>query len=104
MFNLDSINNSNKTLDSDLIHNAIHELNYKFNTCIDSNQFFDTVMSSFCTAIIDKNNLFLSFPVVATTKYAEVCFPVDETVLNTEEVVYNKAFELEIHRSQKSHM
>ena len=104
MLNLDKNNNSTKTLDIDLVHNAIHELNYKFNTYIDSSQFFDAVMSNFCTAVIDNNNLLLSFPVVATNKYAAVSFMIDETVLNTEEIEFNKAFELEIHRVQKRHM
>tara|TARA_Y100000310_G_C20519272_1_gene732828 strand:- start:645 stop:941 length:297 start_codon:yes stop_codon:yes gene_type:complete len=81
---------------SDLIYNAVDEINYRYNMCIDAEGFFDPITSRFCTAAVGNNILVLDFPVVSTNESAIVSFAVDEGVLNTESITINNAFQLEI--------
>ena len=94
--------NRHKFVSDDLIYNAVHLLNSEYCTSIDPEQFFDQTTSNFCTAELNKNVLKLVFPVVATSKYAEVLFKVDDTVLEDESIKFNKPFQLEINRSAKT--
>ena len=81
---------------SELIYNAVHEINCRYNTCIDAEGFFDPITSRFCTALLGGNVLVLDFPVASTIESAVVSFLVDGEVLNTESVAINNAFQLEV--------
>mgnify|MGYP001406599723 CR=1 FL=1 len=88
--------NKHRFVDDDLIYNSIHELNTRFNVDIDPSHFFEEPMSDYCTAEVKDNKLKLIFPVAASAKYAEVVFDVEDSIINTNSLSYNNAFDLEI--------
>ena len=88
--------NKHGLVSDDLIYNAIHELNTKFNLEINPEHFFEVTVSDYCTAKVLNNKLTLIFPVVSASEYAEVVFEIDETVIDVESLIYNESFKLEI--------
>ena len=68
--------NRHKFVSDDLIYNAIHELNTRFNMDLDPEHFFEMPTSDYCNA--------------------EVSFDIDETVIDVESLIYNDSFKLEI--------
>ena len=90
--------NRHPFLSDNIIYSAIKEINSKFKTKIDPEQFFDDVTSNFCLASLEKNSLNLTFPVVATSEYASVVIQVGNGIPNVKNVKFNKAFEKEINR------
>ena len=90
--------NRHPVLSDDIINSAISAINKEFNTTIDNEQFFDEVTSNFCLAILEENVLNLTFPVVATTEFAEIALHIIDNMPQTNTLVYNNAFTREIER------
>ena len=94
--------NRHPVLSDKIIHSSIKSINKRYNTRIESEQFFDHVMSNFCVAELKNNVLALTFPVVATSEYANVELPVFNDSINIKGIKYNKAFEKEIKRIKEN--
>ena len=88
--------NRHKFVSDDLIYNAIHELNTKFNMELDPEHFFEMPTSDYCNAEVKDDKLTLIFPVVSSATYAEVFFDIDDTVIDVDSLKYNDSFKLEI--------
>ena len=90
--------NRHPVLQDNIIYTAVRELNHRFKTRIDPEQFFDSVTSKFCNAFLEEEVLSLSFPVVATREYAFVHFHMLDDNSKIESIKFNNAFEKEIKR------
>ena len=90
--------NRHPILSDKIIYSAIRKLNLKYKTRIDPEQFFDSVTSNFCLAVLDEEVLSLSFPVVATSEYARVHINVVNENPVIEKINFNDAFKKEIKR------
>jgi hypothetical protein len=90
--------NRHPVLSDNIINSAIIAINKACNTRIDNKQFFDEVTSNFCLAVLEENVLNLTFPVVATTEFAELALHVIEEIPQTNTLIYNNAFSKEIER------
>lgn len=90
--------NRHPILSDEIIYSAIKKLNLKYKTRIDPEQFFDSVTSNFCLAVLEEEVLSLSFPVVATSEYARVQINVVDGLPIIEKINFNNAFKEEIKR------
>jgi hypothetical protein len=93
--------NRHPQLSDNIIYSAIKDLNLKYKTNIDPEQFFDSVTSNFCVAALEEETLKLSFPVVATSEYAFVTIEIINKKPSLNTIEFNSAFEKEINRTSE---
>jgi|11_taG_2_1085331.scaffolds.fasta_scaffold12082_2 hypothetical protein len=90
--------NRHPTLSDNIIYSTISAINKKHKTKIDPEQFFDKLTCRFCQSFIEDDNLILTFPVIATTEYAELSLQLIDNMPQTNTISYNNAFKKEIER------